>query len=59
MIYKQISVTVGLCSNYYINDNNIINCNNSSNVIVISNKVMCGSLCVLNPILVIFLNFST
>ena len=58
MIYKQISVTDGLCSNYYINDNNIINCNNS-NVIVISNKVMCGSLCVLNPIFVIFLNLST
>ena len=58
MIYKQISVTDGLCSNYYINDNNIINCNNS-NVIVISNKVMCGSLCVFNPIFVIFLNLST
>jgi hypothetical protein len=58
VIYKQISVTVGLCSNYYINDNNIINCNNS-NVIVIGNKVMCGSLCVLNPIFVIFLNLST
>ena len=58
MIYKQISVTVGLCSNYYINDNNIINCNNS-NVIVIGNKVMCGSLCVFNPIFVIFLNLST
>ena len=57
MIYKQISVTVRLCSNYFINDNNIINCNNSNNVI--SNKVMCGSLCVLNPILVTFLNLPT
>ena len=43
MIYKQISVTVGLCSNYYINDNNIINCNNNSNVIVIR---LCVVLCV-------------
>ena len=35
----------------------MINCNNSNNII--SNKVMCGSLCVLNPMLVTSLNLPT